>query len=154
MTTSMLIYRLEDLSMYYFIKDLYSSDGFITIVTEFPKQVLQVPTISVVNGKLKEERFELGNRDSGLRTRLWYIDIFAKNLSQRDDFAYRILDQSDDGISVYDYNEGFPPSASPTQINSMSTISKVYQPIDVIPTQNEVLYYRGQVILITQNDKI
>lgn len=152
--TPMTIYRLEDLSMVYFIKGLFSSVGFITIVNEFPKEVLEVPTISVVNGKLVEERYELGNRDSGLRTRRWYIDIFAKNVSQRDDFAYKILDETDNGINVYDYNEGFPPDASPSIVNHLSVILKSHEPIDVIPTVNEKLYYRGQVILTTQNDLV
>lgn len=150
----MTIYRLEDLSMIYFVKGVFASFPMINIVTEFPKEVLTLPTISVVNGKLIEERFELGNRDSGVRTRRWFIDIFAKNTSQRDDFAYRLLDETDNGISVYDYNEGFPPSASPAVVNHLSTISKSHEPLDVIPTSNEKLYYRGQLILITQNDLV
>ena len=152
--SDMLVYRNEDISMNYFIKVLFEAEAFITVVDEFPRQVLQVPTISVVNGKLLEERFELGNRDSGIRTRRWYIDIFAKNKSQRDDFAYRILDRTDDGINVYDYNEGFPPDASPTKVNHLDVISKTYEPLDIIPSSNEKLYYRGQLILITQNDKV
>lgn len=154
MTEAMLIYRLEDLSMRYYVEQLFSSFGFVTVVSEFPKQLLSLPTISVVNGKLIEDRFELGNRKSGLRTRRWFIDIYAGNLSQRDDFAYRILNESDNGMDVYDYNEGFPPSASPTVINHLSVISKSYEPIDVLRSSNELLYYRGQLILITQNDKV
>jgi hypothetical protein len=140
--------------MNYFVRGLFSITDFITIVNEFPKEILQVPTISVVNGRLLEERFELGNRDSGLRTRRWFIDVFAKNLSQRDDFAYKILEETDNGINVYNYNEGFPPNASPSIVNHLDVISKTYEPIDVIPTVNEKLYYRGQVILITKNDKV
>ena len=154
MATLMTIYRLEDLSMVHYTKDLFSDSEFIKIVDEFPKQKLQLPTISVVNGKLIEEQYELGNRDAGLRTRRWFIDIFAVNKSQRDDFAYKFLDDCDKGITVYDYNEGFPPSSSPTAINHLSVISKSYQPIDVIPDINETLYYRGQIILITTNDKV
>jgi hypothetical protein len=154
MPTQMLIYRLEDLSVNYFITNMFSGAEFITIVNEFPKEILQVPTISVVGGKLKEERFEQGNRDSGLRIRIWFINIFAKNISQRDDFAYKILDETDNGITVYDYNEGFPPDASPSIVNHLDVISKTYEPIPVIPTVNEKLYYRGQVILITKNDKV
>ncbi len=150
----MLVYRLEDIAVNYFIKDLFADSSFITIVDRFPQKILTVPTISVVPGKLLEERFELGNRDSGLRTRRWFIDIFAASQSQRDDFAYKILDSSDNGISVYNYNEGFPPDASPTLVNHLSVITKTYQPIDVILTENEKVHYRGQIILITQNDKV
>lgn len=154
MAEQMTIYRLEDLSMNYFVKGLFASFPFITIVNEFPKQILQVPTISVVNGKLIEERFELGNRDSGLRTRRWFIDIFGSNVSQRDDFAYRVLHSTDSGITVYDYNEGFPPTVSPTAVNHLSVISKSYEPLDIPIGENEKMYYRGQVILMTTNDKV
>lgn len=154
MTEPMLIYRLEDLSVNYFIKNLFSSFTFITIVDEFPKQVMAVPTISIVNGKLSEDEYELGNSDT-TRMRRWFVDIFAINKSQRDDFAYRILNElKTRGITVYDYNEGFPPSASPTAINHLSVISRTYEPIDVIPSLNEKLYYRGQLIFITKNDKV
>lgn len=147
----MLIYRLEDLSMIYFVKDNFATFPNITITDEFPKQILAVPTISVVNGKLIEEEFELGNSDT-VRIRRWFIDIFAGNKSQRDDFAYRILNLSKQGINVYDYNEGFPPSVSPTKINHLDVISRSYEPIDILPDANEKLYYRGQLILITKND--
>lgn len=154
MAESMLIYRLEDLSMNYFVRDLFIAFPQITIVDEYPEVILNIPTISIVNGKLGEELFELGNRESGLRTRRWLIDIFAINKSQRDDFAYKILSETANGINVYDYNEGFPPSASPAIINHLSVVTKMYQPLDVIRNLNEKLYYRGQIILITKNDKV
>jgi hypothetical protein len=150
----MSIYRLEDLSVNYWVRGVFTSFPQITIVNEFPKAILGVPTISVVNGKLVEEFFELGNRETGVRTRRWFIDIFAGNISQRDDFAYRILTETSDGINVYDYNEGFPPSASPSLINHLSVVSKSYNPIPVVESLNEKLYYRGQLILITKNDKV
>jgi hypothetical protein len=154
MPTPMNIYRLEDLSVNYFVKGLFASSSFITVVDDFPKEILRVPTISVEAGKMSEERFELGNRDSGLRVRRWFIDVFAATKSQRDDFSYKILEETDNGINVYDYNEGFPPGASPSIVNHLDVITKIYEPIDVIPTVNEKLYYRGQVILITKNDKV
>lgn len=149
----MTIYRLEDLSVNYWVRGIFTSFPQITIVNEFPTTILGVPTISVVNGKLVEEFFELGNRETGVRTRRWFIDIFAGNASQRDDFAYRILTETSDGINVYDYNGGFPP-ASPSLINHLSVISKSYNPIPVVASLNEKLYYRGQLILITKNDKV
>lgn len=156
----MLIYRLEDLSVNHFVKEQFAADAFITVVNKFPrteiaKRLLTLPTISVISGRLKEEMFELGNRDAGVRTRRWFIDIFANSGSQVDDFAYRLLDVTDNGISVYNYNEGFPPDASPTKINHLSVISKTYEPINIISTDlNEILYHRGQLILITINDKV
>ena len=160
MTEQMNIYRLEDLSVIYFVKGIFQSFAMVTITDEFPTQyalglALTLPTLAVTNGRLTEEEFELGNSDT-FRVRRWFVDIFAINKSQRDDFAYRILmELKTKGITVYDYNEGFPPVASPTNINHLSVISRSYEPIDIIPTsENEKLYYRGQLIFITKNDKV
>lgn len=146
----MLIYRKEDISVFHFIEEMFSDTSFITVVDSFPEQVLQIPTISIDAGRLKEDNYELGNRDR-LRTREWYIDIFAKNKSQRDDFGYRILDRTKDGIGIYDYDEGFPPDVYPTKIGHMDILSISYEPIPVLLDENEKLYFRGQIILVTQN---
>lgn len=149
----MYIYRKEDLSIYYFIKDLFLDTPFINIVDSYPDVILEVPTVSIDAGKLMEEPFELGNRDK-VRIRRWYIDIFAKNKSQRDDFGYRILHNSKDGISIYNYDEGFPPDVTPSKIGHMAIVADSYEPIPVILEEHEKLYYRGQVILVTQNDTV
>lgn len=154
MAESMTIYRLEDLSVNFWVREIFQQFGHITIVNEFPDNILEVPTIAVVNGKLVEDLFELGNRESGIRTRKWFIDLFTGTISQRDDFAYKLLQETSDGINVYDYNEGFPPSASPLKINHLDVIRKSYQPVTVDRRLNEKLYYRGQLILITKNDKV
>jgi hypothetical protein len=153
MTSPLIIYRLEDLSMFFFIKNMFQDVSFIDIQDSFPEKILDVPTISIDAGKLKEELFEIGNRDK-VRIRTWYIDIFAKNRSQRDDFGYRILDQSKNGIIVYDYNEGFPPDIAPSRIEHMQVLSDSYEPIPVMLDEQEKLYFRGQVILVTQNDTV
>ena len=147
------IYRKEDLSVYYFIKDLFQDTPFINIEDSFPEEILEVPTISIDAGKLIEEPFELGNRDK-IRERVWYIDVFAKNKSQRDDFGYKILENSKDGIAIYDYDEGFPPDVTPSKIGHMAIVADSYEPIPVILGENEKLYFRGQVILVTQNDTV
>ncbi len=150
----MTIYRLEDLSMNYWVRDVFQPFNVqITYTDEFPATILQVPTVSIVNGRLSEEEYELGNAD-GIRIRKWFIDIFANNKSQRDDFGYQMMSECKKGIHVLDYNEGFPPDASPTVINHLTVISRTYNPIDVIRQLNEKLYYRGQLILITKNDKV
>lgn len=150
---TMLVYRLEDLSMFYFIKNMFSDTSYIEIVDSFPEEILTVPTISIDAGRLKEELFELGDRNK-VRIRTWYIDIFAKNKSQRDDFGYHILDQSKNGINIYNYNEGFPPNVTPTRLGHMDVLSISYEPIPVMLDEGQKLYFRGQVILVTQNDTI
>ncbi len=150
---TMLIYRNEDLSMYFFIKNMFSDVPFINVVDSFPEEILTIPTISIDAGRIKEELFEVGNRDR-VRIRTWYIDVFAKNKSQRDDFGYRILDQSNNGINVYDYNEGFPPDVTPSRIEHFDILSISYEPVPVMLDETEPKYFRGQVILVTQNDTI
>lgn len=151
MAEPLIIYRLEDLSVYFFIKNMFQDVSFINIVDSFPDEILNVPTISIDAGKVREESFELGNRDK-VRIRTWYIDIFAKNKSQRDDFGYRILDQSKNGINVYDYNEGFPPEVTPSRIEHLQVLSISYEPIPVMLEESEKLYFRGQVIIDLEND--
>lgn len=149
----MYLERKEDLSMYYHIKDEFSDVSFAVIEDSFPDTVVQLPTISVDAGTLDHEIFEMGNV-TPLRIRKWYIDVFAKTKSQRDDFCYRILHSLDNGINVYDYDEGFPPSVSPTKISHMGLVSKRFLPIPVMVEENQKKYYRGQVIIITENDQV
>ena len=144
--------RLEDLSVYYFLKDKFS-ESFINIVDGFPEEKLTLPTIAVEAGKIDVEEFELGNR-VGLRIRKWYIDIYAKNKSQRDEFGYRLLDVLKDGISVYNYDEGFPPSVTPTNIGHLQILAKSYDPIKISADVVEKLYYRATIEIVAQNDKV
>lgn len=153
MAEQMSIYRLEDLSVNYWVRGIFQPFGQVNIVDEYPETLLTLPTVSVVEGKLMEEEFELGNRD-GIRIRRWFIDVFAVTKSQRKDFGYKILAEAKNGINVYDYNEGFPPSASPSLINHLTVVSRTFDPIPVVKSLNETLYYRGQLILITKNDKV
>ena len=114
---------------------------------------MALPTVSVEAGRIDVEEFELGNR-VGLRIRKWYIDIYAKNKSQRDDFGYRLLDVLKDGISVYNYDEGFPPDVSPTVIGHLQVLSKSYDPIRISADVVEKLYYRATISMVAQNDKV
>lgn len=149
----MLIYRKEDLSVYYFLKEVFSDIAFLVIEDSYPEKILRVPTIAVDAGKIQEDHYELGNRDR-LRMRTWYLDIFGKTKPQTDDFGYRILDRTKDGINIYDYDEGFPPDVNPTKIGHMDILSIIYEPIPVILDENENSYFRGQIILVTENDTV
>lgn len=145
--------RKEDLSMYYHISNQFTDASYVVIEDSFPDTVLELPTVAVDAGTLDHELFEMGNR-TPLRIRKWYIDVFAKTKSQRDDFCYRILNSLDDGINVYDYDEGFPSDVSPTKIGHLGLIKKSFLPIPVMVEENQKKYYRGQVIIITENDQV
>ncbi len=106
------IERLQDLSIYYWIKGLLPD--FVQIVDAFPAQInqddtpLTLPVVSVDHIQIQAVALELGGLE--INDRMWAIDVFAKNKSQRDDFTYRLLNQLKLNIPVYDYNQGFPPA--------------------------------------------
>ena len=145
--------RKEDLSVYYFLKDVFSDAPFITIVDGFPEGDLKLPTVAIEAGKIDVVSYELGNRD-GMRVRRWYIDIYAVNKSQRDEFGYRLLDVLQNGIPVYNYDEGFPPSVSPTREGTLIVDSKSYNPIRISADVVDKLYYRATVTFVAQNDTV
>lgn len=149
----MYIERCEDLSVYYFLKDSFSDAPFINIVDGFPETDLVLPTISVEAGKIDVVEYELGNRD-GLRVRRWYIDVYAVNKSQRDEIGYKLLDILKNGIPVYDYNEGFPPSVTPSRAGALTIISKSFNPVPISADITEMLYYRATVSFVAQNDRV
>ena len=147
------ILRKQDLSIYYFLVDLFQDAPFITIVDGFPVQNLVVPSISVEAKMLNKQAFEMGNRRH-LVPRVWIIDIFAKDKAQRDEFGYRIFTALDDPIPVYDYDEGFPPSVSPTQLGSMEIMDTKMEIIKVLPELVDNLYYRATVTFVASYSKV
>ena len=109
------------------MKELFSDTSYVTIVDGFPVENIKIPTVAVEADMLTTHSFELGNHNR-IQERLYYIDVFANNKSQRDEFAYRIINSLYECIPVYDYDEGFPPTVSPTRIGCLN--------IDRIKMQN------------------
>ena len=139
------LYRKHDLSIYYFLKnDVFSDVSFIHFEDGFPVTELVIPTISIESKELRLTPFELGNRH-GLDSRVWFIDIFATNKSQRDDFGYRILSRIEENIPVYDYDEGFPPDVSPTKIGVLIPSRLKMEWVRVIPELVTSLYWRSTI---------
>ncbi len=143
--------RNEDLSLHYWLKNKFPS--FVTIVDGFPVASLVLPTIAVEWNQINGEELELGNRKT-LKIRDWYIDIFAVNKSQRDEFAYQIYNDLDDGVDVYDYNEGFPEQGgTPSRLGSLVPVRRVIKNIRVDPDLVDELYYRAVVIFTAKYDQ-
>jgi len=112
----------------------------------FPEKLLAIPTISAEWEDIVGYPLEVGNRKV-LKERTWYIDIFAKNKSQRDEFAYQIFNALDDGVPVYDYNEGFPENGvTPSRLGSLIPITRRIKNIEVNADLTDELYYRAAVI--------
>jgi hypothetical protein len=122
---------------------LFDATDFITVVDDFPLSNLTIPTISVVADTIVTSRFELGNRKR-LQTRTWYIDVFAKNKSQRDEYAYRILNALEECVPVYNYDEGFPPII-PTRLGCLEPEEIRMEIITILPELVDKLYYRSTV---------
>jgi len=149
----MYIEKKEDQSIHYWLVDLFQDVPFITLVDEFPETLLTIPTISNDVGRIDMEDLELGDR-TGIRVRNWYIDIFAKTKTQREDFGYRILDALKNGINIYDYDEGFPPDVTPSKIGHLNVLARSYEPMRVSPDFTDKLYYRATISFVAVNDKL
>lgn len=149
----MYIEKKEDLSIHYWLADLFQDTPFVTLVDEFPQELLSIPTISNDVGRITIEPLELGDR-TGLRVRNWSIDIFGKTKTQREDFGYRILNALKDGINVYDYDEGFPPDVTPSKIGHLNVLARSYDPMKVSPDFTDKLYYRATIMFVAENDKL
>lgn len=146
--------RKEDLSVVYWLKDNFASSSFVTIVDAFPEEDLQLPTISVEWDTIDGYQAELGNRKT-VKERVFYIDVFAKNKSQRDEFAYKIYNDLDDGIPVYNYDEGFPEQGvTPTRLGCLIPLHRKIQNIKILPELVDELYYRAVVIFTAVYDKL
>ena len=148
----MYLERKEDLSVYYFIAGIFPED-FINVVDSFPSGNLVVPTIAVSVGRIDLLPFELGNREQ-LRHRKWFVDIFAKNESQRNEFGYRMLDELKNGISVYNYDEGFPPSVTPSTIGHLGILATTLIPVKLSPELVEKMYFRATLSFVATNETV
>ena len=90
---------------------------------------------------------ELGNR-VGIDIRIWFIDIFAKTKSQRDDFSYRLKNELQNRIPVFDYDEGFPPDVSPTQLGTILTEDVRIEPVQIMPQLVKKMYFRAKASFV------
>lgn len=145
MPSNMHLERLKDLSVYYYISNLFSAlDPSINIEDGFPESGLVLPTVSVESSTIDAFPGEMGNRKR-IKERTWHIDIYAKNKSQRDEIGYRIMDALESTIPVYNYNEGFPPLVSPTQLGCLNIEKLRMEVIMILPDLVDSLYYRSTV---------
>ena len=103
--------RNEDLSIYFFIKDVLSGkvdkilDGYP--YTEIESDTLETPSVSIEHRQTSEEGGELG---ATWFRRGWSIDVFANNDGQRDELTNLIFTALDLSIPIKDYSSGFRAS--------------------------------------------
>jgi hypothetical protein len=140
----MYLERKQDLSVYYNVKDLFSLSPQINVVDEFPTTNLVLPTVAIEAKTIDPYKFELGNQNR-IKYRTWYIDVFAQNKSQRDEMAYMIMNELEECIPVYDYDEGFPPETSPTRLGCLDIDGIHLEIIRINPYLVDTLYFRATV---------
>lgn len=145
--------RKEDISVFYWLKDKFLDTPYVNIVDEFPTTLLSLPTISVDTDMIETSSFEMGNRIRQ-KIRFYSFDIFANNKTQRNEFAYRLLNELENPIPVYDYDEGFPPDVSPTQLGCLVPDEIRVEILPVFPELVDKLYYRATVTLTASLDKL
>lgn len=148
------LYTNMERSLYYWLSGIFSLYPFIKVVDSFPDETLTIPTVSLSADELELSRLELGSRKFEDIDRMWFIDVFAENKTQRNDLAFSILDKLDNYIAVYDYNYGFPPNVSPPQIGVLVPYSVRFVPIKVFPELTDKMYWRGQITFFTKYEQI
>jgi len=144
--------RNEDISLVIWLRSLFS--GVLAddqVLDGFPETSLKLPSVAAEWDTVDGYPVEIGNR-KWTKERRWYIDIFAVSKSQRDEYAFLIFNALDEGIPVYDYNEGFPPVVA-TQVETLIPISKRIQNMEVIPELSERLYYRATITFVASDGK-
>lgn len=134
--------RKQDLSIYYWLVDEVPTG--INVEDGFPVGKLELPTVSITSLDIRAKPFELGGCD--LDDMFWRIDTFAVNKAQRDELAYLIYKELEQGIPVYDYDLGF---AAPPQIGTLVVDKRVLKPIHVFEELVEKLYWRTGITFFT-----
>jgi len=142
--------RKQDTSVTTYIENLLSGTPFIKIISEYKDDVLDVPSIAIKTGNTTGEDFELGNKNV-LLVRTYFIDIFALNITQRNDYAYKIFNElTKNPIPVYNYDEGF---VDPSRLGTLKFLRGRIQPIDIIQELVDKMHYRSQVTYIAVYDE-
>lgn len=146
----MYLERKEDLSIYYWLKDKFSAYPFVTIVDAYPEVEMDLPIISVEPRRIKGTLLQLGSRIERHR-RLYFIDVFALTYPQRNEFGYKIYNDLElDSIPIYDYDEGFPPAITPSQIGCLELVEKSLDFVPVDPATVQKMYYRSMITCIVE----
>jgi len=140
--------RKKDRSIYYWLKDdVFSDADWIKIVDAYEDDEATIPSVAIKPDIIDAEAVQMGDRRQ-YNIRLWYLDIYAVNKDQRADIAYRIMREIDNGIPILDFDEGFPPDVTPTQIGAIIVRQKRFTPIDVNPELVEKMYWRGSITMV------
>ena len=142
--------RKEDLSIYYWLVGLMPT--WVNVVDGFPLEDFEPPTVSIEMMPTKGMPYELGGAEQ--LHQFWRIDVFGKNKTQRDEYAGLIFDELENNIPVYDYDEGFPPTVSPTQLGVLKCWDRQDVPVYTFKELVRELYWRRSITFWTYFETI
>jgi len=139
--------RKEEVSIYYWLED--NVPDSVNVEDGFPGSTeLTLPTVSITDLDIRGERFELGGCEQDIRW--WRIDVFANNKAQRNQLRYSLYEELEDHIKVYDYDEGFPPSVSPSQLGTLLVSDRTSKAVHVFEDLVDKLYWRASIVFSTK----
>jgi len=144
--------RKQDLSVIYWLKDLFNSKG-IEILDGFPTEEFNIPCIAVEWHHIDTYQLEMGSKTLGW-VRSWYLDVFAINKTQKDEIIFTLLEEIENDIDINDYDQGFPPSVEPSKIGKMKIVAAKANNIQVFPELPDKMYNRATINFVTQYETI
>lgn len=142
----MQLQRKFDLSLFYWLQDNVPSS--VNVEDGFPQGELILPTVSTTLLDTSGIPLELGGAE--INAEFWRIDVFAKNKAQRDNLAYTLFSELEQNVAVYDYDEGFPPGSSPTQLGTLIVSKRNLRPVHVFSELVEKMYWRSSIVFYTK----
>ncbi len=154
---SMSLERRQDLSIEFIIRKKFEELGFEDIVDvdgSYLTPQLTIPTVAIDEGTLSTVKFEMGNR-KGNYLRVWFIDIFANNKQQRNEFAYTVNEVLLANVPVYNYDED-DPSTWPDETEILGTLEWKrldIEPVKVMAELVSKLYWRSQITYVASYSK-
>ena len=146
----MLISRKVDLSVYYYLDDLLPSS--VTVEDAFPMDArgvpsgdLSLPTVSVNKLPTVIRPYQLGG--AGLTCYHFALDVYGNSKTQKDYLAYLIQAELDNSnVPVNDYDEGFPPTVTPTRLGTLVQFGEITSSdVYIFPEVIQKLYWRSVV---------
>jgi len=149
----MFLERKQDLSIYYWLQDLFTSYPSVIVNDGYPEGELERPSVTVLSHDIRPSIKEMGDRKSW-RQRMWVIDVIANNKAQRDEITSIIINDIEYGIPVYDYDEGFPPANSPSELGLLRPTDWEVITVRIFPDLVEKMYWRNSIRFFTEYNAI
>ena len=167
----MLESRMVKLSVYYFLKDKlddgdwgstgYANNELVTLKDAYPtdeeldrivlpenytgdSNEIVLPVVAIDSGYQNEYPYELGSGPGTARQ--FIISIFGRERGETDDLSQQIYEWfRDNNISLNNYNEGFPPTVTPTQVGTIEVDRVSLVPINIYDSPNVADKHRRDV---------